>query len=202
MSQAPTETESDRSELRRRQILDAAAVCFARDGFHATSIAALSKTAGMSPGHIYHFFANKEAIIAALIERKLTRSLSLVEQFEDAEDLFQALVDRVEIGLDEKTNLDNAALELEILAEAARNPEVAASLRAADRIKRARVMELVRQARSSRGQSLAESEIAASAELLMALFDGLAVRAISHPELDRAALIPLLQKAVATLIGG
>ncbi len=195
------ETEADRSVLRRRQILDAAAACFARDGFHATSIAALSKAAGMSPGHLYHFFTNKEAIIGALIERKLERSLNLIQHCADAEDLFQALVERVELGLQEKTNLDNAALELEILAEAARNPQVAASLHAADQIKRARIIELIRQARRGRGQ-MDESSIAAAAELLMALFDGLAVRAISHPGLDRAALIPSLQRAVATLISG
>ncbi len=195
------ETEADRSVLRRRQILDAAAACFARDGFHATSIAALSKAAGMSPGHLYHFFTNKEAIIGALIERKLERSLNLIQHCADAEDLFQALVERVELGFQEKTNLDNAALELEILAEAARNPQVAASLHAADQIKRARIIELIRQARRGRGQ-MDESSIAAAAELLMALFDGLAVRAISHPGLDRAALIPSLQRAVATLISG
>ncbi|QIK36781.1 TetR/AcrR family transcriptional regulator [Caldichromatium japonicum] len=198
-----TETELSRGEIRRRQILDAAARCFAQDGFHATSIATLSKATGMSPGHIYHFFANKEAIIGALIERKLAYSLQLVEQFEDAEDLFQALVERVELGLNEKTNLANAALELEILAEAARNPGVAASLRAADQIKRQRLMELIGQARRGRSQEEdPERDIAASTELLMALFDGLAVRAISHPDIDRAALIPLLQKAVATLIEG
>ncbi|MCX8018796.1 MAG: TetR family transcriptional regulator C-terminal domain-containing protein, partial [Rhodocyclaceae bacterium] len=78
---------------------------------------------------------------------------------------------------------------------------VAEALNSADRIKRERLKELIRQARHGRGQ-MDDSDIAAVTELLMALFDGLTVRAISHPKLDRAALIPLLQKAVATLIGG
>ena len=195
------EREQPRGQARRRQILDAAAICFAREGFHGTSIAALSKAAGMSPGHIYHFFANKEAIISALIERKLEASLEMVRQFEDAEDVFQALIDRVDVGLNEKTDLDNAALELEILAEAARNPRVAASVRAADRIKHERLMGLLRSVRRARGITH-DSDAAAVTEILMALFDGLAARVINHPDLDREALIPLIRMALRTFIEG
>ncbi|ADC63732.1 TetR/AcrR family transcriptional regulator [Allochromatium vinosum] len=193
--------EQTRAQTRRRQILDAAAICFAREGFHGTSIAALSKAAGMSPGHIYHFFENKEAIIEALVERKLEQSLEMVSQFENAEDVFQALIDRVDIGLNEKTDLDNAALELEILAEAARNPRVAASVRAADRIKHERLMGLLRSVRRARGLTH-DSDAAAVTEILMALFDGLAARAINHPDLDREALIPLIRIALRTFIEG
>ncbi|MTW20217.1 TetR/AcrR family transcriptional regulator [Allochromatium palmeri] len=195
------EREQPRGQARRCQILDAAAICFAREGFHGTSIAALSKAAGMSPGHIYHFFENKEAIIAALVERKLEQSLEMVRQFENAEDVFQALIDRVDLGLNEKTDLDNAALELEILAEAARNPRVAASVREADRIKRERLMGVLRSARRARGLTH-DSDGAAVTEILMALFDGLAARVINHPDLDRAALVPLLRTALRTFIEG
>ncbi|MBK1719758.1 TetR/AcrR family transcriptional regulator [Thiocystis violacea] len=194
MSQ-PLDPDLPRALARRRQILDAAATCFAREGFHGTSIAELSKTAGMSPGHIYHFFENKEAIITALVERKLEQSLEMVQQFENAEDVFQALIDRVDIGLTEKTDLDNAALELEILAEAARNPRVAASVRAADRVKRERLMGVLRRARGQDGAA-----DAAVTEIIMALFDGLSARAINHPELDREALLPLLREALRVFI--
>jgi AcrR family transcriptional regulator len=74
--------EPNRGQARRQQILDAAAACFVREGFHGTSIAKISKAAGMSPGHIYHFFESKEAIIGALVERKLDCSLEMVLQFE------------------------------------------------------------------------------------------------------------------------
>jgi TetR/AcrR family transcriptional regulator, repressor for uid operon len=195
-----SDREQTRSQTRRRQILDAAAGCFAREGFHGTSIAALSKAAGMSSGHIYHFFENKEAIITALVERKLEDSLEMVRQFENAEDVFQALIDRVDVGLNEKTDLDNAALELEILAEAARNPGVAASVRAADRIKRERLIGVLGRARQALGREPETPDADAVTEILMALFDGLAARIINHPELDRAALAPLIRTALRTFI--
>lgn len=196
-----------RCEARREQILNAAAVCFAREGFHGTSIAKLSKEAGMSPGHIYHFFENKEAIIAALIERRLDYAKEMARHFDSAEDIFQALLDRVDIGLKEKTDHESAALELEIFAEAARNPAVASILIAADRTKREcliRVFQKAQQRRATEQETREPKDptvpMEAEMEILMALFDGLAMRAISHPELDREALAPLLRKVMRALL--
>ena len=197
MSQPP-EQGLPRGQARRQQLLESAAACFAREGFHGASIAQISKAAGMSPGHIYHFFENKEAIIAALVQRKLEHSLAVIQQFEHAEDVFQSMLDRVDIGLNEKTDLDNAALELEILAEAARNPVVAALVRAADVTMRAQVQRLLQDARRARGLD-GEVEPAVT-EVTMALFDGLTARVVNHPDLDRAALLPVLRTVLRALI--
>ncbi|HNX20648.1 MAG TPA: helix-turn-helix domain-containing protein, partial [Acidobacteriota bacterium] len=69
-----------KSEARRRQILDAAADCFRRYGFHAATIANISETAGMSAGHIYHFFPNKEAIVRAIIEQNVKTTPPEIEK--------------------------------------------------------------------------------------------------------------------------
>ena len=194
----PSDQDRPRCQARRQQILEAAATCFARAGFHGASIAQVSQAAGMSPGHIYHFFENKEAIIAALVERKLEHSLAMMRQFEHAEDVFQALLDRVDIGLNDKTNLDHAALEIEILAEAARNPRIAAIVRTADVAMRDQVQRLFQSARRARGLS---GEIdPAVTEVITALFDGLAARVINHPDLDRAALLPVLRSVLRALL--
>src|SRR3546814_8434618 len=63
-------SSAERGEQRRRQILMAAADCFERRGFHGSSMAEISKVAGMSVGHIYHNFANKDAIIKAMAEAR------------------------------------------------------------------------------------------------------------------------------------
>ena len=48
-------SDSPRADARRAQIRAAAAECFRLHGFHGSSIAQISKRAGMSTGHIYHY---------------------------------------------------------------------------------------------------------------------------------------------------
>ncbi|RKN08765.1 TetR/AcrR family transcriptional regulator [Streptomyces radicis] len=58
-------------EARRRQILQGAARCFARDGFHGTSMQDVFKETGLSAGAVYRYFPAKEAIIGALAHEVL-----------------------------------------------------------------------------------------------------------------------------------
>ncbi|QYU68460.1 TetR/AcrR family transcriptional regulator [Leptolyngbya sp. 15MV] len=53
------------NDKRRRQILDAALRCFRESGFRGASVSDICKVAGMSPGHLYHYFPSKEAIVAS-----------------------------------------------------------------------------------------------------------------------------------------
>ncbi len=54
-------------DARRRQILDGAALCFARNGFHATSMQDVLKEVDLSAGAVYRYFSGKEALIAAIV---------------------------------------------------------------------------------------------------------------------------------------
>jgi len=51
---------------RRRAILTAAKRCFARKGFHATTISDICKAAGVSAGGLYTHFEHKHAIARAM----------------------------------------------------------------------------------------------------------------------------------------
>lgn len=51
---------------RRRAILTAAKRCFARKGFHATTITDICKEAGVSAGGLYTHFEHKHAIVEAM----------------------------------------------------------------------------------------------------------------------------------------
>ena len=53
-------------EQRREQILIAAWKCFARNGFHSTSMADVISEAGLSAGAVYLYFKSKEEIILAV----------------------------------------------------------------------------------------------------------------------------------------
>ena len=53
---------------RRDQIIAAAAVCFARSGYHVTTMADIAAAAGVSKGTPYLYFPSKEALFIALYE--------------------------------------------------------------------------------------------------------------------------------------
>jgi AcrR family transcriptional regulator len=52
---------------RRRQILSAALRCFAREGFHRTTMQDIFREAELSPGAVYSYFTGKDELIAAII---------------------------------------------------------------------------------------------------------------------------------------
>ena len=199
MNPPKVESQAQRSEQRRQQVLDAAAECFRRYGFHGASIAQISKLAGMSAGHIYHFFANKEAIIEAIVQRKVAQMLELVARFETETDVFGAMIENVDLGLAEKTDPTFVGLWLEVLAEAARNPEIARIVQTADKTMRESIVRLLRRVREARG---IESQIPPDivAELLMALFEGLANRTVAHPQLDKEQLVKVLRIASRAIL--
>ncbi|WP_107654916.1 TetR/AcrR family transcriptional regulator [Nocardia suismassiliense] len=53
-------------ERRRQQILEAARLCFARKGFHETSMQDVFAESGLSAGAVYRYFKSKNDIIAVL----------------------------------------------------------------------------------------------------------------------------------------
>lgn len=65
----------------RERILDEAMRLFSEHGYTATSIAKIEAAAGLTPGAggLYHHFASKEAVLAAGIERQLSRLAALRE---------------------------------------------------------------------------------------------------------------------------
>ena len=70
------------AEARRRQILTAATACFARRGFHATTMQEICRAARLSPGSVYTWFPSKRAIMKALAVqsmRELEEAVALVE---------------------------------------------------------------------------------------------------------------------------
>ncbi len=53
----------------RAAILDAATTLFARQGLEATTIKEIGREAGLTPGLLYYYFADKDALYQAVLER-------------------------------------------------------------------------------------------------------------------------------------
>jgi AcrR family transcriptional regulator len=193
-----TSTARPNAVARQQQIVDAASMCAQRAGFHGTSMAEIAQAAGLSVGQIYRYFENKEAIIAAIVARNLAEMRDKFSELQNAgEPRIEAMIDSCLQTVDEHYDLDRSALMLEVLAEAARNPRVAAILQAADAEERALAHDILRQVLPP---DCSERELAARGEVLSMLFDGVAVRGVNNPAADRTAIDEVLRAVLRYLL--
>ena len=66
-------------EERREQILDVASLVFARKGLAGTRIADIAAEGDMSQGLIFRYFASKEEVFAAVVEKALESATRLAQ---------------------------------------------------------------------------------------------------------------------------
>lgn len=185
-------------EIRRQQILDAACERVRQSGFHGASMADIAKAAGLSVGQIYRYFENKEAIIAAIVAQDLAEMRDKFAEMESQPGtLLDAIEDHLPEGVDKCFDPRRAALALEVVAEAARNPKVAAIVRHADEQERALARTMMER---DRKPEWTEAEFQARCEVVGLLFDGLLLRGVNHPDLDRDALTCVLRSTVRHLL--
>jgi TetR/AcrR family transcriptional repressor of uid operon len=187
------------AEMRRQQVIDAAADCFRAHGFHSTSMAEVARKAGMSVGHIYRYFSGKEKIIEAIVAHDMERHMSFFRelQAESPTRAVELLVERMDEGFALAIDLQDAALNAEIAAEAARNPRITALIGEADAKALHMLSEVIGRAAPP---NWTKEELAARAETLVLLFDGLSLRIIKHPDLNRESLRKAMRVALLALL--
>lgn len=100
-------------------------VCFAKHGFHQASMHDISAEAGISVGLIYRYFANKEAVIAAMAEGHKTEIQDLLERARQAPTLFESLEILFTAHCCENSPKVLSAFVVDLYAEASRNPPIA-----------------------------------------------------------------------------
>jgi AcrR family transcriptional regulator len=183
-------------------VLDAAADCFRRRGFHAASMAEIAKTAGMSPGHIYNLFENKDDIIAAIVERDCQDILTRIAEFRQAGDLLEQMLAGTEEAIDEHSQAAEAALQLEVLAEASRNPKLAAVVQQSQALVNAKAQELIRQSLGEHAGRVPDEEIQGRALMLGALFNGLTALGVRDPAMSQRvpAMAPVMRRVLQVLL--
>ncbi|MDR0563666.1 MAG: TetR/AcrR family transcriptional regulator [Azoarcus sp.] len=189
-----------RAKVRRTQILDAAEHCFRAHGFHGTSIADIARQARMSGGHIYHYFENKEAIINAIVQRDLERLVMVWAELRASRDVAKAMVDLSAEGVKDTMDASWAGLQIEIAAESTRNPEVARIMRAADCCCMASLAETLRLVRQVNGKHDDEETLGMMVEIIAAMFEGLMMRVIRNPMINRDNMILTVQRVMRRII--
>jgi len=121
------------SIARRDEILEAAEICFARQGFHQTTIRDVIRESGLSAGCIYGHFATKEDLIRAMGERRHARDAVLLSPPDESVDpiaTLRAIAREFLMDLQKEDGLRTRRVGLQLWAEALRSNEVRAQVTA------------------------------------------------------------------------
>lgn len=183
-------------EARRQQVLDAARACFARQGFHQTTMQDICREAGLSPGAVYRYFASKEDIIAATC--KVAGEVAFIEAIRERDDtlaVFEALAAEFFSRLDGPEAQNELRMTIQLWGEALRNPAIMElSRRNLDGI-RGSLAQFVRQAQA-RGDINSALDPQAVAQALVSTFDGLVLQKAIEPTIDTWQYVAVIKAMV------
>ncbi|MEA2928416.1 MAG: TetR/AcrR family transcriptional regulator, repressor for uid operon [Hyphomicrobiales bacterium] len=196
MRRANVQLQADR----RSEILAAAQACFARSGFHQTSMQEICTEADMSPGSLYRYFRSKEEIIAGIAERDRAETAQQFAAVDRAGNFFDGLATLAQHHLVERS-VEEVALCAEIMAESRRNPAVARIYQDMEADVRARFIALLRGA-AERGEVRRDLDFEGAVTVLFALADGLSWRRAVEPSFNAEAVMPLVLGMVEQLLTG
>jgi TetR/AcrR family transcriptional repressor of uid operon len=182
MSQPQIDSTLDR----QTQILNAALVCFAKRGFHQTSVHDISAEAGISVGLIYRYFENKEAVISAMADRHKKEIYDMLERARQAPTLLESLEILFTAHCCENEPSVISAFVVDLYAEASRNPQVADLVRDVLKTAMDGVTELIARAKEvqSAEHGLTPAELA---ELIFAVARGMLMFDVLRPQEMTAA---------------
>lgn len=177
--------DPEKHEEKRLELLEAAHRCFLREGLRGASTATICKEAGISPGHLYHYFSSKEVIVEAMAEDYLRRLHGyFADQPEDA-DTSALLLSKI-WTMQGWSDVEHCRILFELLAEAGRNPRIRAILQENTRHVRAILSQTLKagQAKGEVDPALDPEQVAA---MLIAVVDAAPMLPLMVDGLDFAA---------------
>jgi AcrR family transcriptional regulator len=186
-------------EQRREQILDAAAACFARRGFHQTTMQHICEEASLSPGAVYRYFRSKEELIEGISIRRQQQNAGSIEEAMQQGTTLDVLNQLIEIfftDVDAETQRATCALFLEIYTEAPRNDRIRSILQRSGNEVRQRLEDLIRQSQA-RGDFNASLDPEAIARVMVAVYHGFVTQKLVDPDFDVFDYVKVVQALFA-----
>ncbi|MCY1080478.1 TetR/AcrR family transcriptional regulator [Archangium lansingense] len=167
-----TRGASSKGQERREAVLDAAERLLVDEGHGALTMRGVAQRAGIRLGNLQYYFPTSEELVQALLARVLERATArLEERMGLAGNPAEALDAALDSLLEDQLNPDSYRLFYDLWALAAREPAIAAELRAFY----ARYVDRTEELLVNAAPGLPRAEARVRAELLVALLEGLSL---------------------------
>lgn len=189
------------SAARRQQIVDAAYRCFARKGFHQSTMRDIYEEAQLSPGAVYNYFASKDAIIQASFEGDSQRSAAILADALASADPLQAmrgLAAYFFAGLESAAALGAGRVNVQSWGEALVNPALHEAIHGVQHTILEQLGQLARRAQE-RGQIAPDLDAEAVGRVLLALYYGLELQMALDPEVNVDNYVATVDSLLAAL---
>ncbi|MGG4479922.1 TetR/AcrR family transcriptional regulator [Paenibacillus illinoisensis] len=184
--------DQQQRELRRNQILSAAASVFSVRGVAVAKISDIATEAGLSYGHVYNFFESKEKILLALVQSSQERYTELLLEARGgsgtALDKLRWLIEQY---LQKGSTSTNFWIVLQAQATEVLNPEEKAEINQTAKANRDLLADIIRDGQTE--GTIVEGDAVELATLLLSLFQSTSIwgyRGFGEPS-DQAADIML-----------
>ncbi len=177
-------TPARRRELTRRHLLEAAAIVFARDGFHGARLDDVASLAGFTKGAVYSNFKSKDDLFLALLDDRVETQFAVTTEVldfgpHDRKDQFPLVRELLRSTLFGEDSF--AALYLEFVLYARRNPEAREKLIESARRERSLIESLITREQGNVNAAGPHST-RALAEFSRAVFNGLTLTRLVDPD--------------------
>ena len=178
---------------RRRQILQAALHCFARSGFHGTSMHDICREAKLSPGAVYLYFASKESIVEALAKAGRSQTAEWLSHCR-GKNLSEVIAQMLQ-QLNRPEALPVFRLDVRLWAEAIHTPVLAALFRQSEATLLDALSQIVINAPPKRTRKQGQT----IARFLVAVISGFELQKVMNPEVNLGPAAALLKAALQAI---
>jgi AcrR family transcriptional regulator len=177
-------TPERRRAITRQTLIDAAAMVFARDGFHSASLDEVAKTAGFTKGAVYSNFKSKEDLFLAVLDDRVERQFVIItEALDTSSHDREEQLPRLAGAIHSQMWDDNwSMLFLEFVLYASRNDKARTKLVAFQRKSRTLIADLIDAEYAASGPPPPAYPTSFLAILSMAIFNGFGVEHLIEPE--------------------
>jgi AcrR family transcriptional regulator len=190
-------------DRRRADILEAATECFARDGFHRTTMQDVVEQSRLSPGAIYNYFESKEEIIEAIADERHAGERAAIgealaqKHFADA---MTQLRTAFFSPLSEPHRRRQLRMSVQLWAEALRNPRILKIIRQGFDEPHKLLTKLITGAQR-RGEVAKEFGAGTFARIMIAVFQGFVLQLAWDPRTPVEPYVEALERLFQALVG-
>jgi AcrR family transcriptional regulator len=193
----------EQKTARRLEILEAAERCFARQGFHRTTMEDIIRQLKSSPGAVYCYFRGKNEIVAAIAEQRHKRESALLADLLASANVAEGLehLARTFVGmLQDPEEKERRKLTIQIWAESLRDARIRKIVERGIR-QRDLLTTALRKAQQS-GQLPKDLDPDAFSRVLLALAQGLILQQAWEPALNFESYLVTATQLVTSALRG